>query len=149
MVCFASGICLCFFSDDCGEVKVLSGDNGTIKSHSLFGIRDYYNNMSCEWSIVGREGQVIAFHFVAFEVESGSNGSTLSSGQDCDTDSLTIYDGAGSDRSKLNVVCGSELPLDMYTSGPNASLSFKTNEAVTKKGFLLSYSIVDEPGKLR
>ena len=130
-------------------MEALSENNGTIKSHNEYGISDYYNNMNCSWTIVGQEDKVIYLKFVSFDVESGSDASKdrARDAKDCDRDSLTIYDGTGSNRSEAKVVCGSELPVGMYSVGQNVSLIFMTNDAVTKKGFLLMYSIVDKPGK--
>ena len=130
-------------------MKWLSGNNGTMKSHKEYGISDYYNNMNCTWTIAGHEDKVIYLKFVSFDVEPGSDPSKdgARESKDCDRDSLTIYDGTGSNRSEAKVVCGSKLPVGMYTVGPNTSLIFTTNNAVTKKGFLLMFSVVDKPGK--
>ena len=100
--------------------------------------RGYPNNMDCTWTVTVPPGNRIKLRFMGvFGLEDGS-------GINC-KDYLEIRDGSIPDSASLGKFCGNTKPAEpVYTSGRHGVLHFKTDSAVSNKGFYLMYEAVKE-----
>jgi len=91
---------------------------------------EYPNQMDTAWLIQLPPGQFIEVTFSRFELESGYN---------CNSDSLTIYDGHYYSSPVLGKYCGNSLPPDITSSTNQLFMKFKTDVGGQYKGFKLQY----------
>lgn len=105
-------------------------DNGIITSPWF--PNPYENNKLCLYDIDAPLGKAIVLNFTDFDVE-----------DDCDYDSLKIYDGADSNATRIGTYCGTSKP-PVATSTLNVlHLVFSSDSSNTRPGFKAHYSFVD------
>ncbi|WP_411026436.1 CUB domain-containing protein, partial [Salmonella sp. s54395] len=95
----------------------------------------YGNGVSCSTLVVAADGQVVDLSFTAFDVEQQST---------CNFDKLTVYDGDTAASAVLAVLCGSDIPSNVYSSGTNMFLVFTTDSSVTAAGYDGTVVFIDE-----
>ncbi|WP_411015967.1 CUB domain-containing protein, partial [Salmonella sp. s51884] len=95
----------------------------------------YDNGVSCSTLVVAAAGQVVDLSFTAFDVEQQST---------CNFDKLTVYDGDTAASAVLAVLCGSDIPSNVYSSGTNMFLVFTTDSSVTAAGYDGTVVFIDE-----
>ena len=81
--------------------------------------------------------QIIRLSFSNFSLEGQSS---------CGYDSLTIHDGDNDQARVLEKLCGSDLPQDVYSTGSDLFLHFKTDVSETERGFSITYDIINHLG---
>lgn len=106
-------------------------DNGVIMSP--FYPNPYENSRNCVYDIEAPLGKAIVLNFTDFDIEN-----------DCDYDSLAIYDGPDSIVSKeIGNYCGEELPPPAISSLNHLHLVFDTDSSISGRGFKANYSFID------
>uniref|UniRef100_UPI00397FD0CE CUB domain-containing protein n=1 Tax=Salmonella sp. s54395 TaxID=3159664 RepID=UPI00397FD0CE len=78
---------------------------------------------------------VVDLSFTTFDVEQHST---------CNFDKLTVYDGDTAASAVLAVLCGSDIPSNVYSSGINMLLVFTTDVIVTGAGYDGTVVFIDE-----
>jgi len=81
--------------------------------------------------------KVLRINFLSFDVEPGEN---------CSNDGLYIYDGPDVSSPLLAMLCGSDLPEDVYGSEPGGALTFRfvSNDIIQGEGWSAEVSCVDD-----
>lgn len=92
----------------------------------------YYYSKYCEYDIEAPLDKAIVLNFTDFDVEN-----------DCDFDSLTIYDGVNTNSTKLGTYCGDKLPPVVVSTHNHLYLVFSTDSSNTAPGFRATYSYAD------
>jgi len=64
---------------------------------------------------------------------------------DCIYDFVAFYDGSTKGSSLLGKYCGTQIPPNIYSSGPTMLIHFQTGSTGSSKGFVLRYSIGQRP----
>lgn len=106
-------------------------NNGVIMSP--FYPSPYENSRNCIFDIEAPLGKAIVLNFTDFDIE-----------DDCDFDSLAIYDGPDSIASKeIGNYCGEEQPPPAISSLNHLHLVFKTDSSINGRGFKANYSFID------
>lgn len=81
--------------------------------------------------------QTIRLSFSQFSLETDST---------CSYDSLTIHDGGSENALTIIMLCGSGLPEDVFSSGNELYLVFKTDASQTDLGFSANFDFIDSQG---
>lgn len=92
----------------------------------------YEDNKNCLYDIEAPLGKAITLNFTDFDIEN-----------DCDFDSLTIYDGVDSNSTKIGTYCGTRKPPTAISTLNHMHLIFQTDQSNTGPGFRASYSFID------
>lgn len=92
----------------------------------------YEDNKNCVYDIIAPLGKAIVLNFTDFNIE-----------DDCDFDSLRIYDGVNSNGTLIGTYCGSERPPSAISTFNHLHLIFQTDSSNTGPGFKASYSFID------
>lgn len=92
----------------------------------------YEDNKNCVYDIIAPLGKAIVLNFTDFNIE-----------DDCDFDSLRIYDGVDSNGTLIGTYCGSERPPSAISTFNHLHLVFQTDSSNTGPGFKASYSFID------
>eukprot|EP00794_Sanderia_malayensis_P017799 gene17799-biopygen15237 len=96
--------------------------------------RYYPNNQNCTYKIVAPIGMYVRINFTHFSIERGSY---------CRQDFLVIkevYQNAKIQRT----YCGYDMPPNYISRGNSVSIKFKSDDARTRKGFMLKYTFLRE-----
>ncbi|XP_061905266.1 low-density lipoprotein receptor-related protein 12-like [Entelurus aequoreus] len=118
---FVSGI-----SSACGDSsELLRASSGVITSPGW--PFQYPPRLNCSWNIRGRPGDTITLSFQDFELQSSHR---------CSSDWMSISSYKNLDGLR---VCGSSLPPPYISSQDHVWIHFRSDEALTGKGFRLSY----------
>ena len=97
----------------------------------------YYGNLqSCQWRIIASSGQKLLIYFTEFDLERGCSS--------CNCDSVEIYDGGSQYNNRLSKSCGNSLPAPVYSTGNQIFMKFKSDSAVTRRGFVAHYRVLNE-----
>nr|XP_054752702.1 extracellular serine proteinase-like [Lytechinus pictus] len=95
----------------------------------------YPNDEKCSYLVMAAdEEKIINLSFTYFSLEFHSS---------CDYDSLTVYDGASPSDHVLGKLCGTTLPGDLTSTGPNMLLVFESDFIITGGGFSANYDIIE------
>lgn len=92
----------------------------------------YEDDKHCLYDIEAPLGKAIVLNFTDFSIE-----------DDCDFDSLNIYDGIDSNSTLIGTYCGSEKPPAAISTLNHLHLEFKTDSSNTGPGFRADYSFID------
>lgn len=92
----------------------------------------YEDNKNCVYNIMAPLGKAIVLNFTDFEIE-----------DDCDFDSLRIYDGIDSNSTLIGGYCGDEKPPMAISTMNHLHLMFDTDSSNTGRGFRAVYSFID------
>lgn len=126
-----------FLDNDYFSPQVCGGkfdaENSTITSPRY--PESYEDNKICVYDIEAPLGKAIVLNFTDFDVEN-----------DCDFDSLTIYDGIDANSTKLGTYCGDKIPPVAISTHNHMHLVFQTDYSITGTGFRATYSYVDAGG---
>uniref|UniRef100_A0A8C4WNS8 Metalloendopeptidase n=1 Tax=Gopherus evgoodei TaxID=1825980 RepID=A0A8C4WNS8_9SAUR len=102
--------------------------NGTITSPGW--PKEYPTNKNCVWQVVAPAQYRISLQFEVFELE----------GNDvCKYDYVEVRSGLASDSKLHGKFCGSEKPEVITSYSNNLRLEFKSDNAVSKKGFKVHF----------
>ena len=85
---------------------------------------NYYNDLTCTWTITAPTGSRIKLEFVDFDLEGDGN---------CPYDFVSIFEGIAAQRSVAKK-CGTSAGGPYYTSN-QMTIEFQTDGSTTKKGF--------------
>ncbi|KAM6959278.1 membrane frizzled-related protein [Aplochiton taeniatus] len=115
---------------ECGGQK--TGPNGSLSSPDHPG--PYPHQQLCTWRISVETGHVITLSFGNFSLES----------QDvCVFDYVEVHDGADTGAGRvLGRFCGSGLPPDLTSTGPQMTVVFVADEGVADSGFSATYQTI-------
>ncbi|KAK0135379.1 Membrane frizzled-related protein [Merluccius polli] len=115
---------------ECGGQK--TGPHGSIASPNH--PRLYPHQQLCTWRISVEEGHVIRLSFRNFSLET----------QDvCEFDYVEVHDSADTGAGRvLGRFCGTSLPPDLTSSGPQITVVFVADEGVADSGFNVTYQAV-------
>lgn len=105
-------------------------DNGFIMSPWY--PNHYEDSKTCAYDIEAPLGKAIVLNFTDFDIEN-----------DCDFDSLTIYDGVNANSTLIGRYCGSRKPPVAVSTMNHMHLIFQTDSSTTGPGFKAFYSFVD------
>ncbi|XP_041477129.1 extracellular serine proteinase-like [Lytechinus variegatus] len=98
----------------------------------------YPNSEKCSYLIMAaNEEEIINLSFTEFSLEFHST---------CFYDSLTVYDGNSPSDVVLDKLCGSTVPGDLTSTGPNMLLVFESDSSVRGGGFSAEYNILQMGG---
>lgn len=111
-------------------------ENSTITSPRF--PNNYEDNKYCLYDIEAPLGKAIVLNFTDFDLEN-----------DCNFDSLTIYDGIDANSTKIGTFCGNKKPSDAISTQNHMHLIFKTDSTRTATGFRATYSYIDAGKCLR
>ncbi|MBI9039412.1 MAG: C10 family peptidase [Bacteroidales bacterium] len=90
-------------------------------------VNDYQNNTNCSWLISPEDSvNYITLEFLSFQTS--------------ENDTLFVYDGALESDSLIGAFSGNTIPGTVYSSSDKLLLSFITNDTITDKGWLASYT---------
>lgn len=92
----------------------------------------YEDNKICAYDIEAPLGKAIVMNFTDFDIEN-----------DCDFDSLTIYDGVDANSTKIGTYCGTRKPPTVISTLNHIHMIFQTDSSNTGPGFRASYSFVE------
>ena len=68
----------------------------------------------------------------------------LEYGDQCEFDSLEVYDGPNIDSTLLNRICGNGIPKTLRSSGRDLYFVFRSNHVIERPGFHAHYIYVGE-----
>ncbi|XP_028328899.1 CUB domain-containing protein 2 [Gouania willdenowi] len=119
-----------YFSGECQ--RVLSAVSGNFSSPHFPNI--YPNNINCHWSIVLADGYRIKLFFPFMEIEDRNSLSN-----ECDYDSVAVYDGESEADTMLGRFCGREHPPSLISKGNKLLVVLRTDRNEAHKGFTASY----------
>lgn len=77
-------------------------------------------------------GKAIVMNFTDFDIE-----------DDCDFDSLSIYDGIDANSTKIGQYCGTRTPPTVISTLNHVHMIFQTDSSNTGTGFRANYSFID------
>lgn len=101
-------------------LTTLTSNTGTIGDGS--GYEDYQSNLSCEWLISPKSGNVVSLFFENLDTESG-------------VDEIKVYDGTNSNGSLLLTTSGNSLPGVVTATSGNMYITFTTNSSNNREGW--------------
>ncbi|CAB1347702.1 unnamed protein product [Coregonus sp. 'balchen'] len=115
---------------DCGGQK--TGPYGYLASPNH--PKPYPHQQLCTWRISVEEGHVIRLSFRNFSLET----------QDvCELDYVEVHDSAATGTGRvLGRYCGTSLPPELTSSGPQITVVFVADEGVADSGFNASYQAI-------
>ena len=110
----------------CQGEKSLLTLKGTIDDGSG-PVNNYQNNTDCSWLISPEDSvNYITLEFINFQTS--------------EDDTVFVYDGGLESDSLIGAFSGNEIPEAIYSSGDKLLISFITNDSLTDKGWLASYT---------
>lgn len=112
----------------CGGFFELGLHSGTIFSPSY--PENYEPNLSCTWSVLVDDESQIAISFNEFELENSA---------ECSGDYVIVKDGISESSEILGKYCGTDVPMYVVSSGSLLSVTFRTDDARSAKGFEISW----------
>lgn len=92
----------------------------------------YENSRTCFFDIEAPLGKAITLNFTDFDLE-----------DDCDFDSLSIYDGVDSNSTRIGEYCGQSVPPTAISTLNHMHLEFKSDSSISGRGFKGNYSFID------
>ncbi|KAM4604952.1 CUB domain-containing protein 2 [Polymixia lowei] len=119
-----------YYSGECQQV--LSAVNGNFSSPHFPNI--YPNNINCHWTVTLAAGYRIKLFFPVMELEDRNSLS-----DECDYDSVTVYDGDSQADLLLGRWCGSEQPSPLISKGNKLLVVLSTDRNEAHGGFSASY----------
>lgn len=108
-------------------------ENGTITSPRY--PNNYEDNKYCVYDIEAPLDKAIILNFTDFDMEN-----------DCDFDSLDIYDGVDANSTKLGTYCGDKIPPLAISTHNHLHLVFVSDMSNTGTGFRATYTFTDAGG---
>lgn len=93
---------------------------------------NYEDNKNCAYDIIAPLGKAIVLNFTDFDIE-----------EDCDFDSLSIYDGVDANSTKIGMYCGTRMPPSAISTMNHMHLNFQTDSSNNGPGFRANYSFID------
>uniref|UniRef100_A0A3P8WFG0 CUB domain containing protein 2 n=1 Tax=Cynoglossus semilaevis TaxID=244447 RepID=A0A3P8WFG0_CYNSE len=94
----------------------------------------YPNNINCHWSITLAAGYRIKLFFPVMDLEDRDRLS-----EECDYDSVSVYDGASQTDALLGRWCGREQPSSLISKGNKLLVVLNTDRNEAHRGFAASY----------
>lgn len=94
--------------------------------------RPYEDGKSCAYNIIAPLGKSIVLNFTDFDIE-----------DECDFDSLSLYDGVDSNATKIGQYCGTAIPPPALSTQNHMHLLFNTDMSISGRGFKANYSFID------
>ncbi|KAM4552130.1 CUB domain-containing protein 2 [Odontesthes bonariensis] len=119
-----------YYSGECQQV--LSAVSGNFSSPHFPNI--YPNNINCHWSITLAAGYRIKLFFPVMDLE-GRN----SLSNECDYDSVAVYDGDSQRDTLLGRFCGREQPPILVSKGNKLLVVLSTDRNEAHRGFTASF----------
>lgn len=92
----------------------------------------YEDNKICLYNIEAPLGKAIILNFTDFDIEN-----------DCDFDSLTIYDGIDTNGTRVGTFCGTRIPPTVVSTLNHIHLIFRSDASNSAQGFRATYSFID------
>ncbi|XP_066508153.1 CUB domain-containing protein 2-like [Hoplias malabaricus] len=120
-----------YYSGECQQV--LTAVSGNFTSPNFPHI--YPNNINCHWTIALASGYRIKLFFPAMELED-QNSLT----DNCDFDSVSVYDGDSEADPLLGCWCGTEEPPSLISKTNKLLVVLSTDRNSAFKGFTASYT---------
>ena len=117
-------------SGECQQVLSEVNDNFTSPNYPNI----YPNNINCHWIITLAEGYRIKLSFPVIELEERN-----SLTDECDYDSVAVFDGNSQTDPILGHWCGSEHPPYLISKGNKLLVVLSTDRNYAYKGFSASY----------
>ncbi|MEQ2175991.1 hypothetical protein GOODEAATRI_023474, partial [Goodea atripinnis] len=112
--------------------QVLSAVSGNFSSPHFPNI--YPNNINCHWSITLEAGYRIKLFFPVVDLE-GRN----SLSDECDYDSVSVYDGDSQADALIGRWCGRERPPSLISKGNKLLVVLSTDRNEAHRGFTATY----------
>ncbi|CAL8369774.1 unnamed protein product [Boreogadus saida] len=119
-----------YYSGECQQV--LSALSGNFSSPHFPGI--YPNNINCHWTVTLAAGYRIKLFFPLVELEDRN-----SLTDECDYDSVAVYDGDSQLAPLLGRWCGGEHPPSVTSKANRLLVVLNTDRNVARKGFSAAY----------
>ncbi|XP_041658936.1 CUB domain-containing protein 2 [Cheilinus undulatus] len=119
-----------YYSGECQQV--LSAVSGNFSSPHFPNI--YPNNINCHWSISLAAGYRIKLFFPIMDLEDRNSLS-----DECDYDSIAVYDGDSQTDTLLGHWCGREKPPSLVSKGNKLLVVLSTDRNEAHRGFTASY----------
>ncbi|XP_040912176.1 CUB domain-containing protein 2 [Toxotes jaculatrix] len=119
-----------YFSGECQQI--LSAVSGNFSSPHFPSI--YPNNINCHWSITLAAGYRIKLYFPVMDLEDRNSLS-----DECDYDSVAVYDGDSQTDTLLGRWCGREQPPSLISKGNKLLVVLSTDRNEAHRGFTASY----------
>lgn len=112
--------------------QVLSHVSGNFSSPNFPNI--YPNNINCHWSITLAAGYRIKLFFPLMDLEDRNSLS-----DECDYDSVAVYDGNSQTDALMGRWCGREHPSSLVSRGNKLLVVLSTDRNEAHRGFTASY----------
>lgn len=112
--------------------QVLSHVSGNFSSPNFPNI--YPNNINCHWSITLATGYRIKLFFPLMDLEDRNSLS-----DECDYDSVAVYDGNSQTDALMGSWCGREHPSSLVSKGNKLLVVLSTDRNEAHRGFTASY----------
>ncbi|XP_063316962.1 CUB domain-containing protein 2 [Pelmatolapia mariae] len=119
-----------YYSGECQQV--LSHVSGNFSSPNFPNI--YPNNINCHWSITLAAGYRIKLFFPLMDLEDRNSLS-----DECDYDSVSVYDGNSQTDPLMGRWCGRERPSSLVSKGNKLLVVLSTDRNEAHRGFTASY----------
>ncbi|XP_037644044.1 CUB domain-containing protein 2 [Sebastes umbrosus] len=119
-----------YYSGECQQI--LSAVNANFSSPHFPNI--YPNNINCHWSITLAAGYRIKLFFPVMDLEDRNSLS-----DECDYDSVAVYDGDSQTDALLGRWCGREQPPFLVSKGNKLLVVLSTDRNEAHRGFTASY----------
>ena len=123
----------------CGEALTATNYPQSLKNDGYVNNKGYTNELDCSWTISDPAGGKIELTFNDIEIESESNSCI---------DYLQVFDGSSSKSSVIRIggknrICGYSVPqpATVTSSGSSITVTFRSDETNTDRGFDFSYII--------
>lgn len=92
----------------------------------------YEHSRKCFFDIEAPLGKAITLNFTDFGME-----------DDCDFDSLSIYDGVDNNSTLIGSYCGESIPPVAISTFNHLHLEFQSDSSISGRGFKATYSFMD------
>lgn len=132
---------------NCGG-HFLNQKNGVIVTPDLNGDSYYEPRLDCLWIITGSSDEIVTLEFERFDVANVNNNPVLNTGhqkteEPCKQgDHLNVFDGVSLHSQQLTILCGTNIPEKLVSSGNSMLLQFLTNQDnYTGHGFRAHFKI--------
>ncbi|XP_077347020.1 cubilin isoform X1 [Lithobates pipiens] len=109
----------------------LDGTNGQIASPLW--PRQYPHHSNYIWKINVQSGQIIEIRVLQIDIEDQAT---------CSYDKLRVYDGPDVHYHIIGTYCGVTAPPSLFSSGSSVTVQFKSDNSISKTGFLLEWTAV-------
>ncbi|KAH9509838.1 hypothetical protein Btru_045374 [Bulinus truncatus] len=135
--CPGGAVCLTQGSSYTCLTGVISGCNTNINSMSGYIVspnypRNYADRTVCTWTISAPTNTIISINIIDFNLQVATK---------CNYDAVQVFDGSSTTARLIGKYCDPSVPSLIQSTNNSMTLTFTTDFSVTRKGFLISFSV--------